>query len=185
MQNLDYNKIAAAILIALLVGLISSIISDEVINPSPLIHPAYIVEGIDAIAHLPSPESKTLTEKPLEPITPLLIGADLNHGKDLLKKCVQCHTFDKDAPNKVGPNQWGVVGEDFAHKQDYAYSDALKSHKGVWDFENLNKFLHKPKDFIPGTKMAFIGIPKAQDRADLIAYLRTLSDTPLPLPNLP
>lgn len=182
MQNLDYNKIAAAVLIALLVGLISSIISDELIRPIPVAHSVYIVEGI---GHTPEPPSSEHTQEPLSPITPLLIGADLNHGKELSKKCVQCHTFDKDAPNKVGPNQWGIVGEGFAHRQDYAYSDALKSKQGIWDFETLNKFLYKPKDFIPGTKMAFIGIAKAQDRADLIAYLRTLSDHPTPLPMAP
>lgn len=184
MQNLDYNKISAAVLIALLVGLLSSIISDELINPLPLAHSVYVVEGVTNTPPS-SPETSSHAEEPLSPITPLLVGADVNHGKELSKKCVQCHTFDKGAPNKVGPNQWGIVGEKFAHKEDYAYSDALKSHHGTWDFETLNKFLNKPKDLIPGTKMAFIGLAKAQDRADLIAYLRTLSDNPLPLPSQP
>ncbi len=177
MSGFEYNKIAAAILIALLVGLIASLVADSLIHPKKLEKNVYIVEGVGE----PTPSITQSTET-IEPITPLLASANIEKGKEIYKKCVQCHTPDKGEPNKVGPNQWGIVGAPIAHRTDYAYSEAMKSKGGTWDYETLNDFLASPKKFIPNTKMAFIGLPKAQDRADLIAYLRTLSDNPLPLP---
>lgn len=179
MSGFEYNKIAAAILIALLVGLISSLVSDSLIHPQQLEKNVYIVEGLEETS--PS-QIGTPQEEILKPIIPLLASANIEKGKELYKKCIQCHTDTKGGPNKVGPNQWGVVGDPIAHRTDYAYSEAMKKKGGSWDYETLNAFLAHPKKFIPGTKMAFIGLSKPQDRADLIAYLRTMSDSPLPLP---
>jgi cytochrome c len=97
-------------------------------------------------------------------------------------KCKACHDFTKGGPNKVGPNLWGVVGGPSAHKEDFNYDDAIKNLKITWDFANLDKFITNPKKFAPGTKMSFPGLPKAQDRANLLRWLRDQSDSPVPLP---
>jgi cytochrome c len=100
----------------------------------------------------------------------------------IAKQCMACHNFAKGGPNMVGPNLWGVLGGPHAHKKDYSYSDAMKNFKGTWDYESVNKFIHKPQEFVPGTKMGFAGLKKVQDRADVIAWLRLQSDNPIPLP---
>src|SRR6185437_107299 len=82
-----------------------------------------------------------------------------------------------------GPNLWGVVGGPHAHKGDYSYSEAMKNAKGDWDYESLNKFIEKPTAAVPGTKMGFAGLKKAQDRADVIAWLRQQADSPIPPPD--
>jgi cytochrome c len=114
-----------------------------------------------------------------------LASADVAKGEASAKKCLACHTLQQGEPAKVGPNLWGVVGGPMAHQAGFAYSDAIQKKKaegGTWDFESLDHFLLNPKQFIPGTKMTFVGIKKDNERADVIAYLRTLSSNPVPLP---
>ena len=94
-----------------------------------------------------------------------------------------CHTFDKGGPNRVGPNLWGVVGRKRAGP-GFNYSAAMKAKGGEWTFDELNKFLAGPAGYIPGTSMGFAGIPRASERADLIDYLRTRADSPVPLPKV-
>ena len=108
--------------------------------------------------------------------------ADPAAGQKVATKCQACHDFTKGGPNRVGPNLWGVVGGPSAHKDDYNYDDAIKNLKITWTFENLDKYLTSPKTFAPGTKMTFPGLPKAQDRANLLRWLRDQSDNPVPLP---
>jgi cytochrome c len=112
----------------------------------------------------------------------LIAAADPKAGEKVAVKCKACHDFTKGGPNKVGPNLWGVVGGPSAHKEDYNYDDAIKNLKITWDFANLDKFITNPKKFAPGTKMTFPGLPKAQDRANLLRWLRDQSDSPVPLP---
>lgn len=119
----------------------------------------------------------------LPPLTPLLVSSDPARGQALTKKiCIACHNFNEGGANKVGPVLYGVVGRDQASAADYTYSSALKSHHGKWTFEELNKWLDKPSAYAPGTKMAYAGIANDQTRADVIAYLDTLSHDPVPLP---
>ena len=100
----------------------------------------------------------------------------------MAKKCVACHTFDKGKPNGIGPNLFGVVGDEVAHDRNgYNFSDALKQKGGSWTVDALNEWLFKPTAFARGTKMTFVGLPKAEDRANVIAYLNSLSDSPKPL----
>jgi cytochrome c len=119
-----------------------------------------------------------------EPIGQLLATASVDDGKSQARKCGACHTFDKDGPNRIGPNLYGIVGEPIAEGHNgYSFSSALSGHKGEkWTIDALNSWLTKPSAFAQGTKMTFVGVPSAKDRADIIAYLNSLSDNPKPLP---
>ncbi|MHB0951351.1 MAG: c-type cytochrome [Allorhizobium sp.] len=120
------------------------------------------------------------------PIATLMASADAAAGEVVFKKCVSCHTGDKGGANKVGPNLFGVVERPVASHEGFGYSAAMKDFsKGgaeTWTYENLNKFLTSPKKFVAGTAMGFAGLKKEEERANLIAYLRTLSDAPVALP---
>ena len=113
----------------------------------------------------------------------LIATADPAAGQKVVAKCKACHDFTKGGPNKVGPNLWGVVGAKNAHKEDFpGYSDAIKNLNITWDFAHLDQYLTNPKKYAPGNKMAFPGLPKAQDRANLLRWMRDQSDSPVPLP---
>lgn len=112
-----------------------------------------------------------------------LATANPENASGTFKKCLACHTAEKGAASKAGPNLWGVVGRQHGSLADFSgYSEALKSKGGAWTFEDLAAFLHKPKGWLPGTKMMFAGVSDTTELADLVAYLRTLSDSPEPLP---
>ncbi len=119
---------------------------------------------------------------PAEPLPVLLAKADPAKGQSAAKKCGACHTFEKGGPNKVGPNLFGIVGRPVASHAGFNYSAALKGKGGDWSYDALDKFIHAPKAAVPGTIMAFAGVNPAKERADILAYLRTLSDSPVPLP---
>ena len=111
--------------------------------------------------------------------------ADAKLGEMVFRKCSVCHTADKNGVNKVGPNLWNIVDSVTAHRSDFVYSSAMKSRAEEnlkWDYETLYRYLYSPKKLVKGTKMAFAGLKNDEDRANLIAYLRTLSDHPKPLP---
>jgi cytochrome c len=120
---------------------------------------------------------------PEQPIENLLASANVDQGKSISKICMACHTLQKGEPNKIGPNLWGVVGRPRASEPGYDYSAAMKAKGGSWTYDELNKFLTGPRNYIPGTKMTFAGLESEHQRADIIAYLRTLSDNPVPLPS--
>lgn len=174
-MNLEFNKIFASILVALLCMQIFHLLSENLVSPASLkqnilgIETGEVTSSVDTI------------QKTTEPIEKLLTTASAANGEKIAKKCLQCHTFDKGAPHRTGPNLWGVVMNAVAHATDYIYSQAMKSHGGKWTYEALNAYLQKPREFIKGTKMSFVGLSNAQERADLIAYLRTLADSPAPL----
>ncbi|MGY9014945.1 MAG: c-type cytochrome [Rhodospirillales bacterium] len=112
----------------------------------------------------------------------LIASASADRGKKAFKKCQSCHTTEKGGKNKVGPNLWGVVGKAKASTTGFKYSGALKGLGGNWTFADLDAFLTKPKAFAKGTKMTFGGVKKPEDRAALLALLRSLSASPQPLP---
>ena len=147
----------------------------------PLETAAYAIAGGEETAAAPSANAPAGPE----PIAPLLASADASAGKEKAKLCITCHSFDKGGPNKIGPNLYAVVGDEIAHgRGGFAFSEVLKGKGGTWTADNLNHWLWKPQSFAKGTKMTFIGLPKAQDRANVIAYLNSLSDSPKPLQNL-
>ena len=120
------------------------------------------------------------------PIATLMASADATAGETVFKKCASCHTPEKGGANKVGPNLWDIVNRPIASHEGFSYSAGMttfsEGHKIVWDFDHLNFFLEAPKKHVPGTAMGFAGLKKEDERANLIAYLRTLSDNPAALP---
>lgn len=115
-------------------------------------------------------------------IEALLAKANVQAGETAAKKCATCHAFEKGAANKVGPNLHNVVGRKLAAGEGFSYSQALKDKGGVWDYKLLDSYLLDPKGSIPGNKMAFAGVKKDTERADIIAYLRSITENPPPLP---
>src|SRR5262249_51737706 len=126
--------------------------------------------------------SSTQTAAAPASLPDLLKKADPAAGEKVATKCKACHDFTKGGPNKVGPNLWDIVDAKQAHLDNFNYSEAVKHLGGQWTYENLDKFLMSPKDYAPGTKMTFPGLKSPDDRAAVIAYLHSLSDSPKPLP---
>ncbi len=179
--SLEVNKVLAAILTAGIIASGTGVVSRIIFHPRAPEKNAYPIE-VTATAGGGAKEAK---EEEAPPIAVLLASASPEKGQTIAKACQACHNLGKGDPNKIGPHLYGVLGRDVASVSDFSYSDALKKKGGKWDYEDLNQFLSSPKAFAPGTKMTFAGLRKPQDRADVIDYLRSLSDSPEPLPAPP
>ncbi len=181
MDSFELNKIIGAILATVFVLFSVSIVSDAIFASHAPEKPGFIIEAAEAAAGGDDGEPKGP-----EPIGPLLAGADLDKGKSVFKKCAACHTVENGGANKVGPNLWDIVNRPAAAHDGFSYSGALKEFAQggatAWDYESLSQFLLSPKKFVKGTSMGFAGLKKEGDRANVIAYLRSLSDNPAPLP---
>jgi len=129
--------------------------------------------------------SATMSSSPvmITPILALIANADADAGQKLSKKCAACHSFNAGGANKVGPNLWNIVNRDMGKVENYKYSKALSAFGGKWDYSSLNQFLLKPKKYIKGTKMNYTGLKKDKDRANIILWLRSLTETPAALPS--
>lgn len=180
-MSLEANKLAAAVLVGGLLTLGIGIIADTIYKPGGEAHQA---SGEGAAAPEAAPATPaTPSAEPAQSSVPLIAAADPAAGQKVFAKCATCHTADKGGPNRVGPNLWGVVGNKHAHLEGFAYSDAIKNMSDkLWTYEELDAFLTNPKAYAKGTKMTFVGLKKAEDRAALIRWLRDQSDQPLPLP---
>ena len=181
MSGLEVNKILAAIIMAVLIVFFISNIGDFLINPNKDSNTktAYDIESSEPKT---TEENKEVSEIKIESILTLLASASLEKGEKTYKKCGSCHSYTKDGKNKVGPNLWNIVNRPKANVDGFAYSSALAEFGGSWSYEELSKFLYKPKDYIKGTKMNFSGLKNTEDRADLILFLRNQSDNLVPLP---
>jgi cytochrome c len=178
MDGFELNKIMGALLGTLLFTLSLSIAANGLFSPHAPEKPGYEV----VVPETPAAGTQQAALPPAEPIDTRLAKADVTKGEAAAKKCLACHSFEKGGPNKVGPNLYGVIGGPKAHAQGFSYSAGMKEAGGTWDYENLDKFLTNPRAEVKGTSMAFVGIRRPEERADVIAYLNSLSDSPKPLP---
>lgn len=181
MDSFEFNKIAAAILIALLTVKGADLIAEALIHPKMLKENVFKIEGAagTVVEGIESSQKKGPA-----PIEPLLAAANLKTGAEVFKKCSSCHTIDKGGPNRIGPNLYGVVGAQKASHPGYSYSAAMEKKGGKWTIDDLNIYLRLPREFVPGTKMSFAGIKDDKERADLILYLINQSDNPLSVPEV-
>ena len=179
MNSFEFNKIAGAVLgTALMVFGLQSLAGVVYHSENPE-KPGFVIE----VAEAATGEAAGGEAPAAESLGALLAKADLAKGQAAVKACAACHDFTKGGPNKVGPNLWDVVERPHAAHEGFAYSDGMAAKKGEpWTFEALNAFLKKPTEAVPGTKMAFGGIKKDPERANILAYLASLSDAPKPFP---
>ncbi|MEW4466225.1 cytochrome c family protein [Parasphingorhabdus sp. JC815] len=169
------NTIAGWVLAGAIAALGLSILSGKYFHADKHERPetmGFVIEGV---------ESSGGSEE--VPISVYLADADIAAGEAIFKKCVACHTIDQGGANGIGPNLYGALGKSHGHVAGFAYSDALTSISGNWDFENMDEWLTSPRKYAPGTKMTFAGLGKPEDRANLIAYMNTKgSNLPYPEP---
>jgi cytochrome c len=179
MDSFELNKILGAVLGTCLVVLVTSFTAQALFAAKPPEKPGFEIAVKEEAG---GKEGGAAAAAPSEPIEKLLQTASVEKGTSAAKKCGACHTFEKGGPNRVGPNLYGVVGRARASEAGFNYSAAMKGKGGEWTIDDLNKFIANPKGFVPGTAMGFAGIPKDSERADVIVYLNSLSDSPKPLP---
>lgn len=178
MQTTDSNKIAMALLFVLLLTKGLAVFTNAIYAPVTLAKAGYTLPGGTAEGAAPAAAA---AEKAV-PLPELLAKADPAKGQAATKVCLSCHSFEKGGAAKVGPPLWGVVGRPVASVAGFAYSDSLKGKGGNWTYEDINKFISKPSAYMPGTKMSYPGESDAGKRADILAYLRTVSDAPVDFP---
>jgi cytochrome c len=179
MNSFELNKILGALLGTCLVLLAVHIASGAIFAPPVPKKPGY---EIAVKEERPGQEKSGAKAEAAQPIETLLASASVEHGAQVAKQCQICHNFQEGQGPKVGPDLYGVVGRQIASAPGFNYSAALKGVKGTWTFDELNRWLTDPRAMVPGTAMTFAGISSEKQRANVIAYLDTLSKNPVPLP---
>jgi cytochrome c len=179
MDSFEMNKILGAVLGTCLMLVAMNIAAGAIFSPTTPAKPGYKIE----VPEKKAGDSKGGSPQPAEPpIEQLLASADVGRGAGAAQKCTTCHAIEKDAKSpSVGPNLYSVIGRPKASVPGFNYSPALKSMGGTWTVEELNKFIANPKGMVPGTNMTFSGVPRPSERADIIAFLNSKSDNPVPL----
>ena len=173
MSTIEINKIVAAVLCALLLLLSVRFVVELAAGHPESGEPAFVVAAPPAPA-APAAPAEAPAEAP--DFAALLAAADPGAGAAAFRRCAACHNAEAGAGHKIGPNLWGVAGAAKATREGFRYSSALAALGGAWDDAALDAFLADPRGFVPATKMAFLGIRDAGERAAVVAYLHTLSD---------
>lgn len=180
MDSFQFNKYAMALLGTVFIIMTLGIVSEGIYHAEIPEEQSYV------IAEGGAPEGGAAEDAgpAYEPIAAAMASADAAAGEAVFKKCQSCHTVEQGGPNKVGPNLYNIVGGPVAAHEGFSYSSALQEYgQGkTWTYEELNGFLWKPKTYVRGTAMGFVGLKDVEDRADVLAYLRNFADNPPPLP---
>jgi cytochrome c len=178
-DSYEWNRIAGATLAALIVLLGLTIVTGYLFVPHALERQAYVVEGVEV-------ETAAAETEAERPIAFYLAQASVERGAAAFRKCAACHTIEAGGPNGIGPNLHGIMMDRHAQRASFGYSSAMAATADkAWDWEAMNEWLKNPRAYIPGTSMAFAGISRAQERADLMAYLASQDPNPPPLPAPP
>jgi cytochrome c len=180
MDSFEFNKIAGAVLGTALAVMGLREVSSAIYHTEAPEKPGYLIEVAETA---PAGGAEPAAVAAAAPIGVLLASADAAKGANAAKACGACHSFDKGGANKVGPNLWDIVQRPIASHAGFAYSEALTAKAGQpWTYDDLNAFILNPRGYAPGTKMAYAGLKNDASRADLLAYLGSLSDAPKPFP---
>jgi cytochrome c len=180
MDSFELNKIMGAVLGTLLFVMGAGFVAEAIYHPIEERGPGYALPEPEVVA-----EGGPVEAAPEVPLGVLLASASPERGEAAVRKCQSCHNFGEGEPNKQGPHLYGVVGRPEGSVPDFAYSDGMLAHNAagdIWTYENINTFITKPSDYVPGTKMNFAGVRTPEERADILAYLQTLSAEPVPFP---
>jgi cytochrome c len=183
MNGFEFNKMAGAVLTAGLLIFGGKTLAEIAFHEPHAAKPGYVIPVKAAVAGAGAAAAAAFNPATIEANLKKAAAPNVEAGKDVFKKCAACHTPNKGGENKVGPNLYGLIGRKIAGHAGFAYSDALKGQAGEWSYAKLATYINDPRGAIPGNKMAFAGVQDTQDLTDLIAYMRTLADTPAPLPN--
>ena len=178
MDSFEWNKVTAALLVAVLLYMGVNILSESIFQEEKLEKSAYVVEGLDT-GVVEEVEAVVVVGPSL---SELMAEASSEKGARVFRRCQTCHTSDEGGANKVGPNLWNMMGANRGANEGFGYSAALQAAGGTWTFEAMDEYLASPSAAIPGNKMSFAGLRKEKERADVMAYLRNLSAEPVPLP---
>ena len=182
MDSFEFNKLIGALLATVFVMFSVSLVADSIFSVHAPEQQGYAIEAAEVEA------GPAAAEEEVVPIAALLQDADPAAGEAAFRKCQACHTVEEGGANRIGPNLWDIVNRPVASHEGFSYSAGMRSfaeEAGEWTFDHLSKFLLAPRAYVPGTAMAFAGIRDRQEEANLIAYLRTLSNDPAPLPEAP
>jgi cytochrome c len=181
MDPLKYNKIFGGVLSAALLIFGAKTFADIAWHEPKAAKPGHVLPIVEQKGGGAAVAS-AFDFKAIEADLKKVAASNVDAGRDVFKKCAACHTPAKGGANGVGPNMWGLLGRKVAAVSGFNYSDATKAKGGEWTYEALAKFIWDPRGTIPGNKMAFAGVQDKQDVVDLMAFLRTLDDSPKPLP---
>ena len=182
MDSFEINKIIAAVLLTALIVIGIGKFTDILFHVEKPEQSAYKIEGLKVASTSVWKDDAQDKVAEVVDIKALLAMGDLGHGEKVFKKCSACHQIAADGKNMIGPNLWGVIGRTAGSISDYKYSKAMVAYAKEWSYEEMNSYLIKPQAYIKGTKMAFAGLRKETDRASVILYMKSKSNSPNPLP---
>ncbi len=182
MDSFEINKIIAAVLLTALIIIGIGKFTDILFYVEKPKETAYKIDGLEVASSGTSSESAETKVVEVVDIKALLAMGDLAHGEKVFKKCTACHQIAANGKNMIGPNLWGVIGRTAGSVSDYKYSKAMVAYGKEWSFEEMNSYLIKPQAYVKGTKMAFAGLRKEKDRASVILFMNSKSNTPKQLP---